>query len=567
MNRSNSMIARLLAAVAVLGAPGCDDFQPDPESRPNGRAFAVQSVWNRAPGDAEMGEPPGPGRLPTQLAISSRAGASLAATDATALILYDAGGPWGGLGELYAIGTANLVSHFATWVAKPAVEYACGELATYTAAFYTGSTYDEPLPGCLLDDVLSATTPVTWSGFNIWQLVDRAGWNEYLDKYGWTWVGLDFATVGAVDYKAESLARYASNPSGILDILITDPTRVEVLASARRADGTAFPWASRSGNLTYVGEVPFTYMSEEDRYLIYADLLFDSLAPATPERHRALVRIEDITPKSDPAQLRAIADYLWSQRVPFGYAVVAEYRDPFGFYNGGTPEVVTLRQKPLLRAALEYMRLRGGVAVMHGFTHQWDGDINPYTGVSADDTEFYRTVEEPDFRVSYLGPLPGDSVSWATGRITEARRRYALALMAAPKIFELPHYAGSAATYQAVNNQFTTRWDRTLYFGGVLNRLEPDYSLVFGQLFPYAVRDVYGTKVIPETLGSIEPEPFHIFPARSPADLINAAAKVKVVRDGVAGFYFHPFFALADLRATVTGIRGLGYTFVSPNSL
>jgi uncharacterized protein YdaL len=81
------------------------------------------------------------------------------------------------------------------------------------------------------------------------------------------------------------------------------------------------------------------------------------------------------------------------------------------------------------------------------------------------------------------------------------------------------------------------------------------------------VRDVYGTRVIPENLGNIEPEPFHIFPARFPADILHAAENNLVVRDGVAGFYFHCFFDIQYLKDTVDGLRSLGFTFASPNEL
>ena len=39
------------------------------------------------------------------------------------LVLYDTTGQWGWLGELYAIMTANLASHFGTWTAMPVVSY------------------------------------------------------------------------------------------------------------------------------------------------------------------------------------------------------------------------------------------------------------------------------------------------------------------------------------------------------------------------------------------------------------------------------------------------------------
>ena len=77
--------------------------------------------------------------------------------------------------------------------------------------------------------------------------------------------------------------------------------------------------------------------------LVFADLLFDALAPATVERHRALVRLEDISAKTDPVALRAVADYLYSQKIPFGFGVVPEYRDPKGVYNSGAAERIRLQ--------------------------------------------------------------------------------------------------------------------------------------------------------------------------------------------------------------------------------
>jgi hypothetical protein len=81
------------------------------------------------------------------------------------------------------------------------------------------------------------------------------------------------------------------------------------------------------------------------------------------------------------------------------------------------------------------------------------------------------------------------------------------------------------------------------------------------------VRDVYGTRVLPENLGNIRPAQFHMSPPRLPADIVNAAEKNLVVRDGVAGFYFHCVYDLQYLRDTIDGLRALGYAFVGPNDL
>ena len=44
-------------------------------------------------------------------------------------------------------------------------------------------------------------------------------------------------------------------------------------------------------------------------------------------------------------------------------------------------------------------------------------------------------------------------------------------------------------------------------------------------------------------------------------------AQKRVVRDGVASFFFHPTYDIAVLRQIVEGIRGLGYEFVAASSL
>ena len=90
---------------------------------------------------------------------------------------------------------------------------------------------------------------------------------------------------------------------------------------------------------------------------------------------------------------------------------------------------------------------------------------------------------------------------------------------------------------------------------------------MMGQYFPYSVRDVYGSAVIPENIGNIEPEPFNNHPARLPADLIATAKANLVVRDGTASFFYHPYLGTDALKQTVEGIQGLGYTFVAGSAL
>ncbi|MFC7530315.1 DUF2334 domain-containing protein [Actinoplanes sp. GCM10030250] len=483
---------------------------------------------------------------------------------AKALVLYDTTSEYGWLGEVYATQTANLASHFGSWTAAPVAAYKAGDLNAYTAVIYIGSTYDEPLPAAFLTDVMTTSKPVIWIYDNIWQLAAKDG---FAAKYGFASGTFDLADVAEVGYKGRKLSRSADNKAGIMNLPISDKGKVTTLADAIRADGTTFPWAVRSGNITYIGEIPFSYVGHDDRYLVFADLLFDALASNTPERHRALIRLEDVGPDADPDQLKAIADYLYAQKVPFSVAVYPRYRDPKGVDNGGKAADYTLVTKPKVVAALKYMQARGGTLLMHGYTHQFNAVANPYDGKSGNDFEFYSAhVNEKDY-VIYDGPVPGDSVAWATSRMVTAGALFLATGLGAPKIFEFPHYAASPADYQAAHSLFGKRYDRGLYFPGVLTGAKYNYTRQFGQFFPYTVRDVYGSAVVPENIGNVEPDAFNNHPVRLPADLIASAKRNLVVRDGVASCFYHPYLGTEHLKDLVTGIKAAGYTFVSADAM
>jgi uncharacterized protein YdaL len=225
------------------------------------------------------------------------------------LVLYDTTGTWGWLGDTYVSQLVTLTGHLGAWVAHPVTGYVRGELSRYQAVVYLGSTYDEPIPTAFLDDVLAAKTPVLWANDNIWQLANRAG--DFSHRYGFVYKGFDHGAVDRVLYRGTALTRDPANPSGVMDEWLTDPAKVTVLATASRTDGSTFPWALRSGNLTYVGEVPLSYVSAADRYLAFADLLYDALAPAGKARHEALLRAQDVGHNPDPARLRAVVEKLY----------------------------------------------------------------------------------------------------------------------------------------------------------------------------------------------------------------------------------------------------------------
>lgn len=86
------------------------------------------------------------------------------------------------------------------------------------------------------------------------------------------------------------------------------------------------------------------------------------------------------------------------------------------------------------------------------------------------------------------------------------------------------------------------------------------------QFAPYVIRDVYGSVVIPETLGMVELRPS--LPDEGTAEAILAHARSQfVVRDNVASFFYHPFLGTEQLEDIVNRMRSMGYRFVAPCEL
>jgi Uncharacterized protein conserved in bacteria len=267
--------------------------------------------------------------------------------------------------------------------------------------------------------------------------------------------------------------------------------------------------------------------------------------------------------------MRRLSDFLFNRDIPFSIAVIPFYRDPLGEFNGGTPMEVHLAEATRLKRALKYATARGGKIVMHGYTHQYDAKRNPHSGVSGDDFEFWDIVDNT--------PVLEDSVEWAGARLDAGllelkQNGYT------PFAWETPHYQSSPNSIRAAVSRFKTTYQRVVYYTDDtpdLSASNPARDFAVGQFFPYVIeKDYYGQRVLPENLGNIEYDISDIDPTSNFnytwQDLRLNANMGKVVRDGFASFFFHPFWldpeigtpGMADFRRLVNAIDALGYRWV-----
>ena len=305
---------------------------------------------------------------------------------------------------------------------------------------------------------------------------------------------------------------------------VTDQARVKVDAEMLDPEGRRLPYMLHTGNLWLVADVPFAYIGEEDRYLAFCDLLHDMLGVNHAVSHKALVRLEDVTPDDDAAMVRRAVDMLIDEGVPFQISLVPVFVDP------GSRTEVHLEENPDLVKVLQYAMSRGGTLVLHGYTHQ-------YRGVTPDDFEFWDGFRN--------APRADDSAEMVKEKL-DAALEECIRMKLYPIAWETPHYAASQVDYAQIAKVFSTLNEETMI------DLQGTQ-----QAFPYPTVDIRGIRIVPENIGYLpEDNP-------SPDVMLGNARAMKVVRDGMASAFMHSFLDLKYLQQAVQGIKALGYQFVS----
>lgn len=456
------------------------------------------------------------------LLMSSASFAQELARPASALILYD--GPSTGYsdGPISANNIANLLGHFSvSHRVEPIGAYQKGFIENYAWVFFAGNAEKMQLPGEFLDDLASTSKTVCWLNRHVNQLTANP---QFRRKAGFTFVGFrDDEEFDAVLYNGIALRK--TDPDLNL-IRIENKALCRIWAQAKNHDGL-WPYIVQSGNFWFVADSPFSFVEEGDRYLAF-DILHEILGMPHAVERKALARIEDVSIDDDPVELRRVADYLSSQRVPFQIALIPIFKDP----AKGTE--LYLSDRPQFVETLRYMISRGGSVVLHGVTHQ-------FRGASADDYEFWDDLQDK--------PLGFESSDWLRKKI-ELGLDECFKNGIYPIAWETPHYAASFLAQRVFQEFFSHANERRM----VIEKLGTQ------QYFPYLVTDIQGQKIIPENLGYVSLE------APNPQRLVEDAQKMLAVRDGMPSFFFHSFVNLDHLRTIVQGIKRQGYQFVSLKS-
>ncbi len=422
----------------------------------------------------------------------------------------------------------ELMGHFRTKTTIKGVnQYVKNEIRNYDFIFYIGYKLKNNVPKLFLNDVISSTKPIIWLNTGI---IEFSKSYNLKKLYGFTVAGYD--SISGYNMVKSGNKVFTKGDEHTSVIQITDKNLVQVLAyaySTKKKKET--PYIIKNKNFILVGDSPFAYADETDRYLLFADMLHDILGEQHEESHSALIRIEDISPMDNPDKLRDIADLLSERGIPFLVSVVPFYVDP------SAQTRVSMSDKPDLVDALKYMVKNGGSLVMHGVTHQ-------YKGITASDFEFWDGMTNK--------PIKDETEAGIANKI-EIGIQELMKNGLYPIAWETPHYTASFKLYRTILKYFSTAIEQRLAV--------EDFE--HSQYFPYIINnDLFGQKIYPENLGYIPLDNNKDISRAAVQNKIEAAKTNLYVRDGFAACFFHEFLDLDLLGNLVDGIKALGYTYI-----
>lgn len=444
--------------------------------------------------------------------------------DKRVLILYDnpSGSSAVSLAKIDATFLANLLGHFdVKWEVRPVNQYRRGDLDGFSYVFYQGTEYGNA-PQAFLSDVSVFQGHVIWIGQNLFELKNSGVQLPFRQS-----TQLSHFNKGRVSYKGQSLVA-----SG--ETIPTRPARGTKTWVTMRTHAASLPYILQAGKFWYVAGSPFVDIDPSNgRYLAFADLLHNMLGiPATSPR-RAFLRVEDVTPLTDPVRLRALTDEFYSRHVPFMVAVIAVYVDPSNHQR------VALSERPRVAAALRYMESHGGTIIVHGYTHQT-------TGRSGADYEFWNLKNQTG--------LQNDSETLVRGKVENALAEIWKCGLH-PLAWETPHYAATSYDYSVFGDYFSTFVEQRSY--GVFKNVS------YTQSDPYLIKhDVNGATLVPENLGYLPEGRFTDISA-----IIAHAKALTTVRDAIAGGFIHPRAPVAVTGRVIAALKGMGYQFLDLRTL
>ena len=434
--------------------------------------------------------------------------------DTSALIIYENENMFG-----Y---DENIVNHlnellyvFNSVVSKKSINtYEKGDINKYDSIFVININNDISNDD-LLEDLSNYKNNIYWIGDKIENYLD------YSKKYSLKYDSKNNNIIKLI-YKEKEILIEGGYSFNIISPSSTSNTLATI------SDGfNIYPYIINEKNLYYISRWDL-----ENGY-IFEDSLNDFYDIKEFKEGEIFVRIEDVHPFRDTENLREIADYLYSENVPFIIALIPTYVD------SETQTINTLDMMPEFIETIKYMQAKGGTVILHGYTHQLGEEE-----ISGEGYEFWDIENNV--------PIHEDMETYIRDRVLSGLR-LCIENGIYPLGFEAPHYAMNIDGYEVLKKYFST------YVGQFQNNNEKFAT----STFPYIIRDSDAFNIlIPENLGYIDKD--DIFTIEKIKENFE---KLSMVRGYTGGFFYHPYLDIDYLKECISFFKDKDVKFLDLKSM
>ena len=524
----------------------------------------------------------------------------------------------------FALFLANLLGHWPEYEVRVRFldSYRPGDFARCHATFYLGKSPQTEIPDAFATEFFKPGVRAAWIGYGIEQVntedMDRTFAHQFntvssiqtsSDRtYSFFDTALYKTSVFLRQAPAGELNAYDAQMYDVLELIPSGANAGDhVLAKLMNSQtGKVIPYILEGGNKFLIPDNPFNFMQGHDRYMIVADIIFDVLGEKPRHPHLlAFARVEDVHGFYELPLLSASLKSLGEEDVPLSIAVIPFFTDPLNASGRGRirPPVPVVDNAKLSTLLREIVAIPRNALLWHGITHQYANKKNPHSGVSGEDYEFWDVPGER--------PIEGESArGWL--QYLEVGLPIFATYGVKPRYWVTPHYRASAIANKIFGEVYPWVVGQSYYYSTsrgaefvlpavdmrttiarqvaakrfdmpVTSDSDSDRRSEQGmqQLFPYEIyRDIYGQRIVPETLGFIELTPektnWQLKGEFSTDVMLANAKRNEIIRDYWASFFFHPFiFAnksrgglgrhdgdTTELKKLVIGLKRLGYKFI-----
>jgi len=305
-------------------------------------------------------------------------------------------------------------------------DYKKGEIDNFDVLMYIGENYFTEIPMSLINDVNNTNKEILWINYHPWKLnTEKLGF-KVSDKHSF-----DFDKISYRNYD------FKLNPTNTSLVDIINPEKSKVLAwlvddeTEKRIPAII----NANENFLYVSYLPLAipYLDEPIPFFNALHEVFGHHEKVS----KALLRLEDISSVTEDSKLTSVNEFLKQKSIPFHLGVIPVYVNPMENLK------LNISEDPALMKTLKSMQSDNGTLILHGYTHQYDGE----TGV---DFEFWDESNNK--------PVKEDSEEFAQERVISALNLLRNAGLTTD-IWETPHYAASDLDYKVFEKIFPIIYD------------------------------------------------------------------------------------------------------------